>query len=583
MRTKKRETSQVREDRYEKVFLKVLPRVYFIILFVMLGMLLFNRITCEKDDVGFGLNSYQSVTDDLFQENGEKFELDKIHTYKMDQDGMVSMFYRIPGDLVKDETILFRSENAYVKAYLDGIICYETDMKKGRFYNRSPGIRWNFITIDDKDASKILEVKIKPAYKDGRAKVDLFFFGDRATMIINFIKIKGLAVFFCILMYVVGIIYLITNYILNQYQQEKDLSLFYLGLFAMISSLWALIETNIFQFFIHDVQFLQLLSSMLLVAGPIPLFMYMEEVYHLFQYRVIRVLGAINVLYLVFSTVAQLLELRDYHQMLNLVLMNYAVILITMIGCVIREAVKNRRSKGKNDKYVDYIMQQSGMITLWFAITIDYCRYLLYDVMDRALVTRGGLVIFVIFLGIGTMYRLTQLVKQGRDSELISRLAYHDGLTNVGNRTAYTERLDALAQQIARESCGIILFDINNLKRANDSFGHQYGDILIKDAAEIIQRSFGRVGEIYRIGGDEFTCLIVNNHPEESYTTAIERFHLLIEESNRDREFPISIAHGKAYCRTLTRENLKLSEKDADADMYRNKAEMKKQEADAKL
>jgi diguanylate cyclase (GGDEF)-like protein len=54
----------------------------------------------------------------------------------------------------------------------------------------------------------------------------------------------------------------------------------------------------------------------------------------------------------------------------------------------------------------------------------------------------------------------------------------------------------------------IVTFDLNNLKQCNDQYGHRAGDEYIINAAHIIEDNFERYGKCYRIGGDEFCCII---------------------------------------------------------------------------
>ena len=54
----------------------------------------------------------------------------------------------------------------------------------------------------------------------------------------------------------------------------------------------------------------------------------------------------------------------------------------------------------------------------------------------------------------------------------------------------------------------VVTFDLNNLKMCNDNYGHSSGDAYIIHSAHIIETTFDRFGKCYRIGGDEFCCLI---------------------------------------------------------------------------
>jgi len=96
--------------------------------------------------------------------------------------------------------------------------------------------------------------------------------------------------------------------------------------------------------------------------------------------------------------------------------------------------------------------------------------------------------------------------------QLVERLAYHDPLTGLGNRRLVEDELDrALA---ARHSGGgpvtVVMADVNRLKQANDSFGHDAGDRALVSVAMALSAACGRVpGAVAgRIGGDEFCAVL---------------------------------------------------------------------------
>ena len=89
--------------------------------------------------------------------------------------------------------------------------------------------------------------------------------------------------------------------------------------------------------------------------------------------------------------------------------------------------------------------------------------------------------------------------------------AYTDAMTGVGNKAAYMDLVKVLEKKIEEgmASFSVIVFDVNGLKRVNDNLGHEYGDMLITDAADILKQIF-LTENVYRIGGDEFIVVIEN-------------------------------------------------------------------------
>lgn len=82
----------------------------------------------------------------------------------------------------------------------------------------------------------------------------------------------------------------------------------------------------------------------------------------------------------------------------------------------------------------------------------------------------------------------------------------HDVLTNCYN-CARLEKYQSSYEEA--RSCCIIFIDVNNLKKMNDQFGHEAGDALLSTASDKI-RFWSIYGDVYRVGGDEFMVVIIN-------------------------------------------------------------------------
>lgn len=101
----------------------------------------------------------------------------------------------------------------------------------------------------------------------------------------------------------------------------------------------------------------------------------------------------------------------------------------------------------------------------------------------------------------------------------LERLAYQDPMTGLANRRALDE---AAASTFAKQAgpamtfLTVVAFDLNDLKRVNDQFGHAEGDRLIISAASLIRAHFnGLPGSLAaRVGGDEFVALVPGHGPE---------------------------------------------------------------------
>lgn len=144
--------------------------------------------------------------------------------------------------------------------------------------------------------------------------------------------------------------------------------------------------------------------------------------------------------------------------------------------------------------------------------------------------------------------------------EMMERMSYYDLLTQVYNRNKYAKVLRELAGRTL-ESVGIVYMDLNGLKLANDTYGHNYGDYLIKKTASLLKSYF--TDNIFRLGGDEFLVLCVDME-KKLFDDTVEQLRKEVEEH---REINASI--GSIW----TRDTSNMEEQVAYADelMYAEK------------
>ena len=147
-------------------------------------------------------------------------------------------------------------------------------------------------------------------------------------------------------------------------------------------------------------------------------------------------------------------------------------------------------------------------------------------------------------------------------------LASSDTLTGVGNRLA----LDRYAQKLfakQRDNVAIIMVDCDYFKELNDTFGHAFGDHVLKTVARLLKRSFQPNGLVARIGGDEFVCISIGRKQDEIeriMERVAERLCIATEILNTQP----SISWGSAW---QTSEGISLSAllEQADRNMYHHK------------
>ena len=153
----------------------------------------------------------------------------------------------------------------------------------------------------------------------------------------------------------------------------------------------------------------------------------------------------------------------------------------------------------------------------------------------------------------------------------LERDAYTDNLTGLGNRMGYGHAVDELWD--AQDPFTVALVDLDNLKYANDAFGHDEGNHYILTVAELL-RACCREGDgsgAYRIGGDEFV-LISPRDTESSLTSRLEKARdELVEKSTATEPMTFSFSYGCSKVHPDEGGSRKDITADADRKMYRYK------------
>ena len=132
--------------------------------------------------------------------------------------------------------------------------------------------------------------------------------------------------------------------------------------------------------------------------------------------------------------------------------------------------------------------------------------------------------------------------------------------------------------QIEQPSFAVAVFDINNLKRVNDEYGHDMGDMQIIAACKIICKVFSH-SPVYRIGGDEFVVILTDQDLIDCLPL-LDQFKTAIKEHNRNiqGDLVLQIARGIAVYDSAADLSYNDVFKRADTAMYHNKNVLKSQQ-----
>lgn len=123
-----------------------------------------------------------------------------------------------------------------------------------------------------------------------------------------------------------------------------------------------------------------------------------------------------------------------------------------------------------------------------------------------------------------------QKIKLESENRQLQSKAIHDPLTQVYNRSYFNETFEKELHHCARlaRTIGIIFSDIDHFKKLNDTYGHQFGDLVLQRIAKVASEATRRSDVFCRYGGEEFVIL-VSNPTESGIRDLAERLRSLIE------------------------------------------------------
>ncbi|SDC91957.1 PAS domain S-box-containing protein/diguanylate cyclase (GGDEF) domain-containing protein [Paenibacillus sp. UNCCL117] len=124
---------------------------------------------------------------------------------------------------------------------------------------------------------------------------------------------------------------------------------------------------------------------------------------------------------------------------------------------------------------------------------------------------------------VGYYIIIRDISEEKRAKEKVRHLAFHDELTGLPNRRRFNEALEQTLQRVHEHggSFAVMVMDFDRFKNINDSLGHTYGDIFLREMSGRISRSVsGHDVILARMGGDEFTLLFAGAREEEAANLA---------------------------------------------------------------
>ena len=213
------------------------------------------------------------------------------------------------------------------------------------------------------------------------------------------------------------------------------------------------------------------------------------------------------------------------------------VVVLTVSLSPVRSLYRNGRNTERSWRalFILILLFIAGYIG--FALLLAGKTATLVDLIVAAVFLGGGIfVLMVVRLSVTSIDQIRQLATQEKYH------AMHDDLTGLPNRALFREQIAAAILKAQREHRRVAVFvmDLDHFKEVNDTLGHYYGDLLLRQVAPRLRTAAGPASMVARLGGDEFGVLCeVEN--DVKLAACAQRIVQHVERSFRVQEYDLNI------------------------------------------
>lgn len=491
------------------------------------------------------------------------------------REGNVYSYRRIlPAEDTGERVIVYNTVHMYLEVFIDGVMVYELKTGEGSTV-KTTGFCWNTISLSEEDAGKEIVFRVTPVYSDSKPGGS-FYYGTYRGIENKVLAGRIFRLLLTVAIALAGVVLLLYGTFVVKKGQDAE-TFIQLAIFAMLLGSWSIVETQIPDWFFPCSMVIVFVSHLALMTMLIPFMLFLRNMYHDRENRLWGICCYINCAVIAVRVILQITGMYDLRETLLLTHICLLLFVVVIVVMTIREIAAHG--------FAGRVRINSVCVMVILISTVLELAIYRFGNMSTPLGSMAFL-FYITVMGIVNVRRTRELMEQARESALYRKLAYTDELTRLPNRTAFREDLEKRMEP-DKTTGGekilptvIFMFDLNDLKKCNDTYGHDYGDQYIKMAADTLKKLFAQEGKCYRIGGDEF-CAWAPYTSLEEINKKLQLLEQYVRELN-DKGFVVtfSIAVGYAvYAEGEDGGGLYSTMKRADAMMYERKQAYKKRNA----
>lgn len=512
-------------------------------------------------------NVYSYNSDNMVEDWTNRMDVEKT-------DATLLYSIKLPAVHNSNKVIAFSTFHAIAEVRVNDTLIYSLTSSDNSFA-KTTGYNWNFVLLQEEYAGQRLTIQLKSVY-DSKLTRPAIYYG-RHNAVSRTIATKDLFNFLIsVFIFIFGLLTFFYSYLVAE---RSDSSLKHFSIFTILLGIWQFSDSSLCMLLIPWSVTLAFAAHGSLMLMPIPFLLFLRTTYQDQENPLWYIYCLFNCAVCVVRITLQLASVRDLRETLWMTHISIVVFVMVALYLSIRELIVNRMTKQMriNIGCIFIIMGTTLADLLSYNITGQNSTY-----------GSMGFLLYILIMGSYIVKRSRHLLLHAHENEVYRKLAFTDELTGLFNRTAFRQDIDSRTQTDAQSGrttispTVILMFDLNNLKKCNDTFGHEYGDQYIMISSQAIEQVFGSIGRCYRIGGDEF-CVILPFTSQNEIENCLEQFRRKLRERNR-KPFvvPINVAAGYAIYDSSIDNTLDDTQNRADELMYQNKQHLKKDDQSPK-
>lgn len=385
-----------------------------------------------------------------------------------------------------DNCFAFYQVHHYIQIFLNEELVYSQMPGNRHAVSKSTGCGWVMIPLFSQDSGKQIRVILTPAYEAVRERENVFLVGSRHSIIAGSVKhdVDGFAL--SILAIGAGVIFIGVS-LFWMFRKKHDNSLFYLGVFSVFLGCWKLTDIRSITLLIrgHDL-LLSYVSLVMMALLPVPFILFLEKQIEKKRFRFLNLVCIVSVFVCGVQTALQFTGKMDLRESLLATHSMIALTVIAVIVSVVGELLQKPASRKSRITCICFLLCVTAAV-------LDLVLYYINDNSAGMLNTIAVFLLYIVTMGVMS----------------ISELSYEANVdigTGLFNRSRCREIV--MDETVLDEQTCLIMFDLNQLKKVNDTLGHEAGDELIFRFSDILRQNMPARAFLGRYGGDEFIAVL---------------------------------------------------------------------------